>query len=152
MGSFSSVHFSIFYLKTKPMPMIYPSSHFPFLCSLFSGKLPGINCLSSSLYFSCSTHPLTLSSWNSVFSALLRLLLLRSLVTFILSKTMATCPYLCYLKFVQHLAGLTLSSSSKHCFSTDFHNIALWCLWRGPTSVSLPVVWLQSDSLHLPYS
>lgn len=60
---------------------------------------------------SLSLHPLALSSWASVFSALPRWLLLRSLMTSVLWETVVTCPFLCYLMSKQHLTRLTASSS-----------------------------------------
>lgn len=100
---------------------------------------------------SLSLHSLTLSSWTSVFSALLTLLWLRSLVNSVMSKTMAICLFLCYLIFKQHLTRLTSSSSLKHSFTLGFHNITLWWLWRCPTQVFLRENMLQGDSLQLSY-
>lgn len=155
MGSFSSVFSSISYLKIKKyphLPVFFPAfSHFCAPCSQ-QNYLKRVTCplvYPSSL----SVHSLTLSSWASVFSALLRLLLLRSFVTSVLSKTMATCPFLCYLMVKEHLIGLTSPSSLKYSFTVGLYNITLWWLWRCAFS---PFMRISSRviadwSLQLPY-
>lgn len=132
MGSFSSVFSSIFYLKIKQCPHLPISlvafSHFSALFSQHN-YLKRVTCplvYTSSL----SVHSLTLCRWASVFSALLRLLLSRSLVTSVLSETMTICPSVCYLVFKQHLTGLTSSCSLKHSFTVGLCNVTLWWLWR----------------------
>lgn len=111
-----------------------PSSFFPFQCSLFSAKLLEKSCLSSCLHFFtfCSfLDPLPLG-FSLLFSALLSLLLLRSLVTSMLSQTVTTCPPMCYLIFKQHLIELTSPSSLKHSFTLGLHNVTLCWLWGMP--------------------
>lgn len=126
MGSFSSVHFTIFCLNTKPCPSFtLPAiSHF---CAPFSQE----NCLKTIVYplaytSSCSTHSLTLSSWTCPPETALA----KVIGDFHIVKNM---PILVLLVFKWQLAGLTSSSSLKHCFTVGFYNITLRCLWKYPT-------------------
>ena len=118
---------------------------------------------------SLALHPLALSSWASVFSALPRRLLLRSLMTSVLSETVVTCPFLCHLMSKQHLTRMTASSSLSLLPLFSYHHTvmvvevsprapftSLCCRmiaeWQPPALMLLdPLQWEQSpDFLSVP--